>query len=927
MTKSYTFATTALFLSFICATASVEGTTTSTWAATTTSTGAWTDSTQWTPEDLPTTNSDVVFAPVAGANLTVTSNATLNVNSITLSTANGAGSTSVVNISGGNSFLHTLTKSLDITVEAGTLQIAPSLDELDTAYFIGPGTVTLTGTGSVSEDCNFDLSGDVTVQLNNSSGGALIANVAIASGSTLATIISSTIANPSGDGDITIASGQTLVIDQSSHTTFGGVISGAGSVYYIAIGDPPTLTLTEVNRFTGDLTIGSGGVIALSGNGAIADAYSVTDNGTLDLSASTTLSTINNFSGAGALVMGSHGLIIVQDIEGLFSGAITGSGDLTKEGEGTLTLSGSNTITSTTVSHGVLALTGALTGELFVDAGAGLSGSGRITGDVTIDTSAYLLPGDSSLSYSSASLGIVVAGTPGTITITGNLTLDTGSSLFIPVSGRVGTKASQIVVSGTADVIGSAMTIGFGADTDYSVGTKSIFTADSMSGTFSSVILDDSLTHGLNITTAANAHGRTITIETARPSLPTPRTRNGRNVLSHLTDLYTVPSLSPVFQKLALVDSIDPSGLLLEELLSDIQPACSATATFASTNAQFDAISVLSARSAAWRFSNAKKSPQKEIAQLEDELLVSNANQPFKKKAVQSPSCVLNMGRPGDRYAVWFNPFGEVTNASTAVGSEVSFDAYTGGGLVGMDACVYDAGLIEGAIGAARTSVALGSGAGHQTVNYYLAALNGTYTIDDFFIEVGVLGAYDQLESKRYINLPDAVGRTASGSHNMWQVTPQLSFGYLFWAASWGVEPFIAEDWVFNFESRNAEHGAAELDSSVAARNSSLLRSEVGVNFYNSYTFTNKAVLLFRATGGYVNEVPFNMGKMNVSFFQVETGSFEVNSFTKAQNLGTAGVEFIYGATNGMFGSLQYDGEFGQGYSANELQLQVGYSF
>jgi hypothetical protein len=86
-------------------------------------------------------------------------------------------------------------------------------------------------------------------------------------------------------------------------------------------------------------------------------------------------------------------------------------------------------------------------------------------------------------------------------------------------------------------------------------------------------------------------------------------------------------------------------------------------------------------------------------------------------------------------------------------------------------------------------------------------------------------------------------------------------------------------------------------------------------------------VLLFRATGAYVNKVPFNMGKMNVSFFQVGTGSFEVNSFTKTQNLGTAGVEFVYSATNGFFGSVQYDGEFGKGYSANELQLQLGYSF
>ena len=282
------------------------------------------------------------------------------------------------------------------------------------------------------------------------------------------------------------------------------------------------------------------------------------------------------------------------------------------------------------------------------------------------------------------------------------------------------------------------------------------------------------------------------------------------------------------------------------------------------------------------------------------------------------------MGRPGDRLAVWFNPFGDISHSSTAAGAEVPFHTYTGGGVMGVDACVSNCGIIETAVGAARTSIVMNQG--HQTVNYYFVALNGTYTVDNFYLEAGVLGSYDQIENKRYINFID-INRTASSSHDMWQLTPQLSFGYLCWAASWGLEPFIAEDWVFNFEQQMTEYGAVDFDTSIAGRNSSLLRSEIGLNIYKDYTFTNKSVLLFRATGAYVNKVPFSMGKMTVDFYQTDIASFEVNSFTKTQNLGTAGVEFVYGATNGMFGSLQYDGEFGKGYSANELQLQVGYSF
>ena len=588
-----------------------------------------------------------------------------------------------------------------------------------------------------------------------------------------------------------------------------------------------------------------------------------------------------------------------------------------------MTLSGTNTYTGlTTVADGTLSLDeGSIYGSVYVAAGATLSGTGTICAGgssytATIEGSSTLSPGNS----------------PGDIRSDGPTTFYSGSLLYIAAEGlangvRGDTKNARYLSPGeTITLLSDAIVdVVAAAGTNYSTGVFP-FMEGIISGTFSTVNIDSSNTHGLEFDVIQGSSAISLLISVAAPTRPDHLSGNAAKLFDLLSPYYNEPGLAALFQKIAYYIDTDLSGRLLNEALKMIEPARNASATFASSNAQFSALNVLSSRSATWRFWNAigQQQPQKEISLLEEELLVSNADQPFKKGALNAPSCVLNMGRPGDRLAVWFNPFGDISHSSTAAGAEVPFHTYTGGGVMGVDACVSNCGIIETAAGAARTSIVMNQG--HQTVNYYFAALNGTYTVDNFYLEAGVLGSYDQIENKRYINFID-INRTASSSHDMWQLTPQLSFGYLCWAASWGLEPFIAEDWVFNFEQQMTEYGAVDFDTSIAGRNSSLLRSEIGLNIYKDYTFTNKSVLLFRATGAYVNKVPFSMGKMRVDFYQTSIASFEVDSFNKTQNLGTAGVEFVYGATNGMFGSLQYDGEFGKGYSANELQVQVGYSF
>jgi len=124
--------------------------------------------------------------------------------------------------------------------------------------------------------------------------------------------------------------------------------------------------------------------------------------------------TIGSLAGGANIALGSNTL----SLGGLgtstsYAGTMSGSGSLTKQGAGQLTLTGNNTFTGlTTVEQGALAVNGGLAGGLSVLAGATLMGSGTIGGDATI--AGIHAPGNS----------------PGIETFASNLTYLAGASVI-----------------------------------------------------------------------------------------------------------------------------------------------------------------------------------------------------------------------------------------------------------------------------------------------------------------------------------------------------------------------------------------------------------------------------------------------------------------------------------------------------------------
>ncbi|PQP10070.1 autotransporter domain-containing protein, partial [Burkholderia cepacia] len=242
-----------------------------------------------------------------------------------------------------------------------------------------------------------------------------------------------------GTGTVALG-GRTLTLANAAGT-FSGVIGGTGGLT-VAGG---TQTLSGVNTYTG-ATMVNAGTLALSGAGRLASSTSVTlasATAALDLSAGRSQQVAHLSGVAGSrVVLGGNALTLSDDSSQTFSGSLSGTGGLVKQGAGTLTLNGASSafFGTTTVAGGTLAVGDAanvgavLGGNVQVNLLGTLRGHGTVSGDVS--SNGVVAPG----------------GSIGTLSVGGNYTQGAGGTLSIEVSP---TEASQLRVGGAATLGGS----------------------------------------------------------------------------------------------------------------------------------------------------------------------------------------------------------------------------------------------------------------------------------------------------------------------------------------------------------------------------------------------------------------------------------------------------------------------------------------
>jgi len=147
----------------------------------------------------------------------------------------------------------------------------------------------------------------------------------------------------------------TLIFDLAGRHEFAGSITGVGEVKQSGTG---TIVYGGQNTYSGGLTLEHGKAEAGIADHAFGlGEVSIHSDATLDLANfnETIGGLAGDDHGDGNIMLGSGTLTVAQNFDSKFSGAITGTGGLTKTGSGNLSLFGSNSYSGlTTVADGAL---------------------------------------------------------------------------------------------------------------------------------------------------------------------------------------------------------------------------------------------------------------------------------------------------------------------------------------------------------------------------------------------------------------------------------------------------------------------------------------------------------------------------------------------------------------------------------------------
>jgi autotransporter-associated beta strand protein len=711
--------------------------------------------------------STVQFMP--GGDVTVT-------NAITI----GTGGT--LRFSGGTLFTINASQILN----NGTILFDGPPPEFLGGNVVGTGKLIMSMSGTLFVSGNQTYSGSTVLlsgTLEADSATALSPNSAFTVNSTLNLHgFNNTIGSLSGTGTV-LNNGTTTATLSVGHdntsTTFGGVLENGTSVLALTKIGSGTLTLTAANTYTGGTTI-SGGTLQF-GNGGTTGSISgnVIDNGTLAFDRSNLVT---------------------------FAGVISGTGNLTQLGSGTVTLTGANTYAgTTTVNAGSLIVAGSISGaqtvvnagslivdgsissartvvnagSLIVDGsissaqtvvnGGNLTVDGLVSSAQTVVNPGGFVGGHGTIGGNLVNNGIVGQNnSPGTLTVNGNYTQNAGGTLRIGVGGLALGQHDLLAVNGSAAVGGTLQFMRLG-NFNLKPGDQITFLTakNGVSGTFSTVensLVGTGTIVQVQITTLANS----VVLEGAQGSFAnTPGvaiTPNEKSVAKALDSARGDPREAALFAFLnsqPLANLSHDLSLIAPTQISSINATAVSVGKVQASNIGQRLANI---HAGSTGFSSAGFSINGGAASFGAGFAGVSGPEGKSGPAVFAPT-------PDNRWGVFVTGLGEFTNVDSTTNA-AGYNVDTGGFTFGVDYRLTPNFALGLTAGYAHTTVNL-DGGGNIDVNGGKIGLYATLFGNGFYLDAAVSGGPSGYNTHR-----TALQGTASGSTDGADVDALVAVGY-----------------------------------------------------------------------------------------------------------------------------------------------------
>ncbi|GLQ07485.1 autotransporter family protein [Sneathiella chinensis] len=650
-------------------------------------------------------------------------------------------------------------------------------------------------------------------------------------------------------GDIT--NDATVIFDQTVDGSYGGTLSGIGVAVKTG---PANLTLTGLTDQNWTLMGGT-----LTGD-----------------SASLQGDVANNAS-----------LVFNQTFDGIYDGTIGGNGRVTKDGSGTLTLTGTHVYSGGThIEEGTLLVNGSLAGQTIIHNDGTLGGTGSVGSVAT--NGGTLAPGN----------GI------GTLTVNGNVDFSNGGTFAVDIDPAG--VSDRLEVTGTATLTGGTVAVKAGAgnyapDTTYTILSAGGELGGSQFNTITSdlAFLDPTLSYNANdVLLTLTENDRTFEDEA-----DTPNQTGLAGILQENRD-------NPAFKRLV--------GNLLQ-----LNSAGAKKAYKSLSGQQHSHLPGLS-RPARQSFQNqisnrlGGRSSQPGTNSLAAAFDGNDSWSQSVADAVQAASSATE--RNSRIWVRGYGGFGDIDGDANVDGADYVY----GGAAVGADTEIWQNLIAGGALSYTRTHA---SSNGDTDVDSYQMAAYGRFQPNAFYLDGMVGGGLHKTDASRRI-VVGTLTDTAHADYNSVGLNAGFEAGYDLTPGQGVIlTPYAALHYGWLKRDSFTETGAGAANLTINSDASDSLRSTLGGRVGYVFNTPEGTTIATRVEAAWLHEYKDTGSEINAAFAAAPNSGFRIEGADTDRNSARIGAGVTVGLSSDVDLDLSYQGDLSATETAHALSVTARWKF